>query len=231
MIRYQTGSRVYGTALDDSDIDIIEVYVPSAADMILGHYKNTQKIADEDKNKYPLTNFVHMLAKGNPNVFPYLFTPPQYIEEEDKLVKWIRMRPQWFVSQRAVKAMLGMAKQQVEDMHTGVTGKMGERRKLLVAEHAFDVKAAYHAVRIAAMASELAETGKMLVDRRNFDAHFLVQIRLGQETAQSVEWWVDNFVKKAQFFMENLTPDPEYDTINGALVDTVKKYWRYNGEI
>lgn len=82
------GSRLYGTATADSDIDIRGVFLPSAADLLLQtdhHFErkspiNARKAADElDQQSDSLKRFLHLAAGGHPAAVEMLFAPKSAI--------------------------------------------------------------------------------------------------------------------------------------------------------
>ena len=76
LIRHVAGSQLYGTNLPDSDLDIKEVYIPCARDIILGNAcvayqsstgdskgKNTS--SDTDVTRVSLQKFLQLCSKGD----------------------------------------------------------------------------------------------------------------------------------------------------------------------
>jgi len=76
-----TGSRLYGTATPESDLDIRGVCIPPLEVLIDPFNKFEQQDSgfDEDKAIYSLDKFINLCANANPNIIELLFVPKESI--------------------------------------------------------------------------------------------------------------------------------------------------------
>ena len=110
LFKCYSGSRLYGTNGENSDVDIKGVFLPDLNDLILGkapkHYnfttgKNNEKNGkdDVDETYYSLHYFLELISKGDTNALDLLFAYTNYeqvivdtpewseiIENKDKLI-------------------------------------------------------------------------------------------------------------------------------------------------
>lgn len=86
IVRFITGSRLYGTFTEDSDYDDRGVFI-APPNYYIG-LSDIQQVESqsEDKVFYELSKFMNLALKNNPNILEFLFVP------EDK---WIKSSPEW----------------------------------------------------------------------------------------------------------------------------------------
>lgn len=81
--KFEYGSRLYGTNIENSDIDIRGVYIPED-DSIIGLKNNDKVIEIKEENKdivyVSLKHFLNQILKGSPNYVEWLFVD-NYIEK------------------------------------------------------------------------------------------------------------------------------------------------------
>lgn len=85
-----SGSRAYGLATENSDIDQRGVFLLPPA---LFYSLNVVEQINDDKNDivfFEIKKFIDLLAKNNPNILELLFSPPDCILFEDKALKNLR---------------------------------------------------------------------------------------------------------------------------------------------
>lgn len=112
------GSYLYGCANSDSDYDTFEVYVEDAEDMLLNggtsnkHVENAA--ANTDIVSMGFRKVVLNLRDGGPNVLPLLWN-----EQSEREWQWwyLVRRREMFVTQKALKSLLGAALHSQETFH------------------------------------------------------------------------------------------------------------------
>lgn len=204
----QVGSKAYGTNTPTSDDDFMGIVVPPMSYYTgLDHHPDNTELKEfqdsghielfdfsEDQKKreynfFELRKFLRLATNFNPNIIPLL-----YLRKEDYVVRsnlgglLITMRKA-FVSKKAYKTLIGYAVSQRKAVVNGDTGKLGMKRKELVARYGYDTKYASHTIRILRMGIEFFQSnGENLNVFREIDAPELLQIREGQFSLDS---WVD----------------------------------------
>lgn len=79
ILRTSFGSRLYGTANENSDFDIKTIFIPDAKDIIFQKANNisNEKIDALDKENIPLLRYVNFVTTGQTNALDILFSPPE----------------------------------------------------------------------------------------------------------------------------------------------------------
>jgi hypothetical protein len=90
----------------------------------------------------------------------------------------------------------------------------------------YDSKNMMHCFRLINMGIEIAKYGKCIVNRKNIDADFLLKIRNHEFT---YEYLIENLENKKLILDEcikntTLPEKPDYEYVNGLLIDIRKKY-------
>ena len=135
LIKTVAGSHLFGTNTPQSDKDYKGVYLPDAAQILLGDYKDTEVYTtgneheknskeDIDVELYSLKKFMKMVKSGDTAALELLFTPEEFILEKDPLWDIILENRDKLLSSK-VNAMIGYARQQANKY--GIKGsRMGE---------------------------------------------------------------------------------------------------------
>lgn len=230
----QVGSKSYGTDTPESDNDYMGIVVPPLEYYIgldhheegsqskqwaeSGHLKFDRKVIDNSEfNIFELRKFLRLSLNFNPNIIPLL-----YLRKEDYAVRTslggllITMRHA-FVSKKAYATLIGYAKSQRKAVVDGDTGKLGMKRKDLVARYGYDVKFASHTIRILRMGIEFFQSnGEILNVYRETDREELIDIRNGKYSLEKWVHMVDHELDRArEMEKKNTLPDqPKYNHVN-----------------
>jgi len=229
----QLGSKAYGTDTPDSDDDFVSVVVSPLSYYIgLNSWENDGSLKIERKEThnaeltaFDIKKFLKLCLNFNPNVIPLLYLRQNDYEFMTSGGIRLLADRSAFTSKRAYNTMIGYAKSQRKAVVNGDTGKLGMKRKELVAKYSYDVKFASHTIRILKMAIEFFREGQLNVYREN-DRDLLVGIRQGK---WSLKQWlneVDYLLEQAQKAEaeSNLPETPDYERVNDLCMDLIKTY-------
>lgn len=91
LVKMKFGSEVYGTKLENSDVDIKAIHIPNMEDFILRKPKVNFDVQNsvtelEDFESYSLQYYLNLLCQGQTVVLDMLFTPKEF---------WIEYSPEW----------------------------------------------------------------------------------------------------------------------------------------
>lgn len=201
-----TGSSAYGVATDSSDLDVYgfcippkEVMFPHLKGEVPGFGTQTQRfdvwqqhhmldaIADDgagceyDLSVYSIARYFQLCMDNNPNMIDSLFTPDDCVVFSTEIGRHVRAHRSLFLHRGAFQKFSGYAYSQISKMKS----KQPEgKRKELVERFGFDVKFAYHVVRLVEEARQILAEGDMDL-RRNAD--ILKSIRAGEWTLEDIE--------------------------------------------
>lgn len=204
---YETvmGSVAYGVSSDESDVDVYgiclppkEAVFPHLAGEIPGfgtpqprfeQWQEHHVMALErewDFQVFGIVKFFQLAMENNPNVIDSLFTPRRCVLSSTAVGEYIREHRRDFLHKGAWHKFKGYAYSQLNKIRTkSPSGKRAE----LVATHGYDVKFAYHVVRL------LLEVEQILVDRDidlERDREQLKAIRRGEWTLPQLEAWAQD---------------------------------------
>lgn len=235
----QVGSKSYGTDTPESDDDWMGVAIAPMSHYIgLRNWENdgTLKIERKETHNaeltaYELTKFLRLMLSYNPNVIPLLYLRgSDYALKEPAGDLLIRHRKS-FESKRAGKTLIGYANSQMNSVVNCNTGKLGTKRKELVAKYGYDVKFAAHTVRILHMAQEFFLTGELNV-YRDRDRDMLLDIRNG---GMSMEHWIKLTKSEIEYAKSceqtsDLPDQPDLDFVNDLCMYILNTYGYYEND-
>jgi len=182
-VQYETimGSIAYGVSDDISDTDIYGFCIPPKDDVFphlrgeiidfgrhakrFEQYQEHHVYREDNKRTYDITIFsivkyFHLCMANNPNVIDSLFTPVRCVQHITSIGQLVRDNRKLFLHKGLSDTFRGYAFSQLHKMAIK-TPKAGSKRKASIKEHGFDVKFAYHVVRLVDEAEQLLMNGDM----------------------------------------------------------------------
>ena len=189
-VHYETevGSVAYGVAQSSSDVDIYGFCIPPK-EMIFTHLrgdipgfgrqkKNFEQYQQHgirdgeelvwDLTVYSIVRYFGLCMENNPNMLESLFTPDSCVRYASPIAKRIREHRSLFLHKGAWHKFRGFAYSQVHKMKN----KEPEgKRVALVEKFGFDVKFAYHAVRLMDEAEQILTGGDLDLQRALWNLH------------------------------------------------------------
>lgn len=208
-VHYETimGSIAYGVNEDTSDFDIYGVCVPPK-DIIFPHlagcipgfgkkkppeFNNWQKhhIQDPeaeggkgreyDLSIYSIVQYFQKCMDCNPNMIDSLFTPRRCVLYSSSVGELIRSNRHLFLHKGAWHRFKGYAYQQANKMKS--MNREG-KRAALVEQYGYDIKFAYHVVRLMSEVEQILVEGTLDLERNREQ---LKSIRRGEWTKEQIE--------------------------------------------
>ena len=235
------GSESYGVATDFSDKDICGICVPPKT-IVWPHltgairgfgkpapnFENWQQHHIEDgKTEYDLAvysivRFFHLAMTGSPNICDALFTPRRCILHTTSMGEEIRQKRKIFLSKRMFASFKGYAYSQLGRMNRKPEGK----RVLLVEKYGYDIKAAYHLVRLLSEIEQILIEGDLDLEEKGRREH-MKAIRRGDITKQEV---LDYFAAKEKdierlYTISKLPQQPDEQKIKELLLNCLEHHY------
>jgi len=214
-IQYETqmGSVAYGVSSDTSDVDLYGFCIPPR-EMIFPHlsgeipgfgrqlkrFEQYQQhhIASPDElggkgrtydvTIFSIVKFFQLAMENNPNMVDALFTPQTGVLTCTKVGSMVRENRRMFLHKGSWHKFKGYAYSQKNKMYTKVPTE-GSSRREGYEQSGFDVKAAYHCVRLMLQVEQILTEGDLDLMRHREQ---LKSIRRGEWTADQI----------AQFFQD-----------------------------
>lgn len=202
-VSYETvmGSQAYGVSNDNSDLDVYgfcvppkEVVFPHVAGVIQGfgkqhqpfeqyqqhHIKDVENGREYDISMYNIVKYFDLCMGCNPNMIDSLFTPQSAVLFESTIARKVRANRHLFLSKLAWPTFRGYAYSQIGKI---ANKKPTGHRLVLVEKYGYDVKYAYHLVRLLDEAEQILRNGDIDLTR---DKERLKEIRNGKWTEDRV---------------------------------------------
>ena len=208
-VQYETmmGSIAYGVSTDKSDMDVYgfcipkkETIFPHVAGHIQGfgkkldrfdqyqqhhvHDKETGK--DYDFSIYNIVRYFQLCMENNPNMIDSLYTPRFCVQHSTKIGELVRENRNLFLHKGSWHKFKGYAYSQLHKMKN--KSPEGKRIKL-IEEFGFDVKFAYHVVRLLDEAEQILEHGTIDLQRNREQ---LKAIRRGDVSEEEIIKWASD---------------------------------------
>lgn len=247
-VMYETimGSEAYGVSGGGSDVDIYgfaippkHIVFPHLAGDIIGFGRQKKHFAQYQQHHifsqddlggkgrtyditiYSIVKYFSLCMECNPNMIDSLFTPPRCIITRSKVWEMIQEQRGIFLHRGAWHKFKGYAYSQLHKIHTkNPEGK----RKELVDKYGYDVKFAYHLVRL------LSEVEQILVEHTldlEKNREQLKAIRRGEWTLKQVEefFYTKERELESLYTTSTLPHSPDEPAIKQLLLDCLEMHY------
>ncbi len=240
------GSVAYGVSSDTSDMDIYGFCIPPKEDVfphlrgeVLGFGRQKQRfeqyqqhhIMDEDamagKGReydvtiYNIVKYFQLAMDNNPNMIDSLFVPQECVLHITKVGNMVREQRRMFLHKGAWHKFKGYAYSQLHKMRT----KEPEgKRKEIREQFGFDVKFAYHVVRLLDECEQILVHGD--IDLRRNREH-MKAIRKGEVSEEDVRKWASDKEKQLEkLYVESKLPhSPDHKKIQVLLESCLEEHY------
>jgi predicted nucleotidyltransferase len=247
-VQYETimGSVAFGVSSDTSDVDVYGWAIPPKEELFphlrgevpgfgtpRARFEQLQEhhIADRDAlgghgrmydlTIYGIVKFFNLAMENNPNIIDSLFTPVNCILHSTRVGNLVREHRRLFLHKGAWPKFKGYAYAQ---LHKIAIKRPQGQRKALVESHGYDVKFAYHVVRL------LGEVEMILVEHDiDLQRHheMLKAIRRGEWTEERLRAWCAH--KEADleraYAASSLPATPDEPKIRALLLNCLEDHY------
>ncbi|WP_344731321.1 nucleotidyltransferase domain-containing protein, partial [Spinactinospora alkalitolerans] len=238
ILRCQVGSGVHGiTVAGQDDRDEMGICV-EPPEYVIGLRRFEQYVhrtqpegvrsgpGDLDLTVYSLRKWLRLALTGNPTVLLPLFVPEDEIVRVTDLGRRLRAERERILSRQAGHRFLGYLRAQRDSM-LGRRGGRHTNRPELIAEYGFDVKFAYHMVRLGVQGSEMLRTGRVTLPMPDPWASWLRELRRGEHSmaealaaAEELEAELRDLVTTSP-----LPEHPDHAWADAWLVEAYQRTW------
>jgi uncharacterized protein len=173
-----SGSQLYGTANENSDIDFRGVFFAKFNQRVGFSYVDDIDFG-EDGKLYEVKKFIRLLADNNPNILEWVFAPKSNVFRLDPDFKDIVFADkQQFVNPLKIqKKFVAYAMSEMSRLKK-LNGKTGEKRRGIIEKYGYNVKSASNVMRIACGGIDLCSHGHLKLPYENRD--LLLEIKNGK---------------------------------------------------
>ena len=213
------GSVAYGVSNDTSDMDVYGYCIPPR-DYVFPHLRGEipgfsvpgpqfdqyqeQHIQDRDAEGgkgreyditlYSIVKYFRLCAENNPNIIDSLFVPRRCILYSTQIGELVRERRKLFLHKGVWPKFKGYAYAQLRKMRSK---EPQGNRKAIREEYGYDVKFAYHIVRLLNEVEQILNEGDLDLERNREQ---LKSIRAGEWTQEKIE----NYFERKETELESL---------------------------
>lgn len=241
-IQYETimGSEAYGVSTASSDKDIYgfcippkTVVFPHMTGHIMGfgptperfdqysqhHMKRGDK--EYDVAIYNIVKYFQLCMDNNPNMIDSLYTPINCVTHCTAVGEMVRAKRDLFLTKRSWFKFKGYAFSQLCKMSNK---KPIGKRAVTVEKYGYDVKFAYHIVRLMYEAHMILEEGTIDLQRNR---EHLKAIRRGDISEDDIRAWYKQFEKAGDKLYESSTlrKVPDFKSLKALLLECLEHYY------
>lgn len=235
------GSVAYGVSGDMSDVDVYgwgfppkDYVFPHLAGFIPGfgtkppvfecwqeHHVKTQT-KEYDFQVFSLVKYFDLLMDNNPNMVDSLFTPDRCVLHATKIAQTVREHRHLFLHKGAYHRFRGYAYAQLKKVQTKKSDN--PKRKESIERWGYDVKFAYHIVRLALECEQLLNEGTLTLDQ---NAGVLKSIREGEWSLERLEQWFEVKERGLEEAYQNskLPVKPDEEVLKGLLLNCLEEHY------
>lgn len=242
------GSQAYGVAESDSDMDVYGFAIPPKtmifphlAGEIEGfgervprfevwqqhHIKDVDALGgrgrEYDFQIFGIVKFFQLAMQNNPNMVDALFVPGNCLLHCTRLGQRVRDQRRLFLHKGSYHRFRGYAHAQLHKMRGDRERPEGKRQEL-VEKHGFDVKFAYHVVRLLDEAEQILETGDLVLGRNR---EILKEIRRGEWTECRVrEYFSAREDHLSRLYRDSKLPHgPDEGALRSLLMECLEEHF------
>lgn len=244
MFEGMTGSIAYAASDDASDMDIVgfcippkEVIFPHLSGEILGFGSQQQRFdvfqqhhielkehrKEIDLTIYNIVKFFQLAMENNPNMVDVMFLPRRCVLHSTGIYEHVRENRKLFLHKGSWSKFRGYAYSQLSKVKNGAN-KSNPKRQASIDKYGFDVKFAYHIVRL------VLEVEQILVHQDldlECNGAILRSIRNGEWTLPDIEEWFASKEKMLEevYHKSSLQYSPDENAIKKLLMESLEMHY------
>lgn len=224
------GSRLYGLETENSDTDIVGVYIEDTFEEFINPFKgkksgeidmsiiskqeNGKNDKDAvDKKYYHLNKFIKLCSDMNPNILEMLFANEENIIYVDPMFKeHILYNYMIFMSTKYKATFKGYA---INCKHKSITNEGKD----------YNPKMTHHFVRLLEEGRQIAEKGKLDFPFRGFLKYALINIKNKVFSLETIEKLINEYEKIEYEEKVKYNDEPDYDEIKKKYNTLISYYY------
>ena len=238
------GSVAYGCSSDTSDCDVygfcipnLEMIFPHLAGEIPGFGKQIKRFAqwqehhvkdvgsekEYDFSVYSIIKYFQLCMENNPNMVNSLFTPVNCVIHSTQIGDMVRENRRIFLHKGCWPKFKGYAYSQLHKMKVKTPKENGKRYEN-IQKFGYDVKFAYHIVRLLDEVEQILTTGNLDLQRSK---ETLKEIRRGGWSEEQIRSYFDSKEKDLEtVYAESKLPwGPDEDKIRDLLMKCLEHHF------
>lgn len=237
-----TGSVAYGVSGESSDIDIIAICIP-LKEMIFPHLSGEIdgfgtpsprfnvfqqhhlffKNKEIDITIYSIVKYFNLVMENNPNMIDSLFIPRRCVLHSTQIYEYLRENRKIFLNKKCWHTFRGYAYAQLTKIKNK-NNSSNLKRKESIEKFGFDLKFAYHVVRLLLEVEQILSEGDLNIEQ---NSDILKSIRNGEWTLERIEEWFSHKEKCLESLYSNSSiPNiPKESSIKNILLNCLEMHF------
>jgi uncharacterized protein len=239
-----TGSVSYGVSSDTSDMDVVGFAIPPKDQVFphlrgeiqgfgqqieqFGQYQEHHLIDKETRQEYDFTiysivKFFQLCMENNPNMVDSLFVPNRCVLFASPVAQMVRDKRKMFLHKGSYHKFRGYAYAQLHKIGTKANSQNPKRQES-IEKYGFDLKFAYHVVRLALEGEQILVEHDLDIERSR---EVLKAIRRGEWTEEKLRGWFDEKEKHLEelYAKSDLRHSPDEDAIKELLMNCLEHHY------
>ena len=239
-----TGSVAYGVSSDTSDMDVYGFCIPPKEDVfphlrgeIPGfgrqiqrfeqyqehHIMDNEARQEYDFSIYSIVKYFHLCMENNPNMCDSLFVPQRCVLFASKIGQMVRDNRKLFLHKGSYHKFRGYAYAQLHKIGTKANSA-NPKRQASIEEFGYDVKFAYHVVRLALEAQQILVEHDLDIEANR---EILKSIRRGEWTEEKLRGWFNEKEKQLEemYTKSTLQHSPDEEAIKDLLMNCLEQHY------
>ena len=239
-----TGSVSYGVSSDTSDMDVVGFAIPPKDQVFphlrgeiqgfgqqieqFGQYQEHHLIDKDSRQEYDFTiysivKFFQLCMENNPNMVDSLFVPNRCVLYASPVAQMVRDSRKMFLHKGSYHKFRGYAYAQLHKIGTKANSQNPKRQES-IDKYGFDLKFAYHVVRLALEGEQILVEHDLDIERSR---EVLKAIRRGEWTEEKLRGWFDEKEKHLEelYAKSDLRHSPDEDAIKELLMNCLEHHY------
>lgn len=237
------GSNAYGVSTDSSDLDMYgwaippkDMMFPHLTGYIEGFGTKPQRFeqyqehhiqngdTEYDFSIYSIIKYAQLCLENNPNMIDSLFVPTNCVTYCTPLGQILRDNRKLFLHKGSYSKFRGYAYAQLHKMKSHSSNSKNPKRRESIETHGFDVKFAYHIVRLLNEVDQILSTHDLDLQRDN---EILKVIRRGEWTEDQIVEWAEKKIDTLEMIYANSTlrETPPEGTVRALLMSIIEEHY------
>lgn len=239
-----TGSIAYNVSNDSSDMDIIGFCIPPKENLFPSmygeihgfgtqiqrfeqfqqhHIKSLDGTKSYDISIYSIAKFFHLCMDNNPNMIDAMFLPRRCVLHSTEIYEHVRDNRHIFLHKGCWHKFRGYAYSQLHKIENGVN-RSNEKRRESIESYGYDVKYAYHILRLALECEQILVEHDLDLER---NSEILKSVRRGEWSLDKIKDWFSGKEKDLEIVYNNsdLQYKPDESKIKSLLVDCIEMHY------
>lgn len=239
-----TGSVSYAVSSDTSDMDVVGFAIPPKSYIFphtegeimgfgtpLERFEQYQQhhVMDKEENQeydftiYSIVKYFNLCMENNPNMVDTLFTPQRCVLFASKIGQVVRDNRKLFLHKGSYHKFRGYAYAQLDKIDKG-SNKSNPKRQESIEKFGYDVKFAYHVVRLALEGEQILREHDLNIEQ---NSEILKSIRRGEWSIEKIKNWFNTkeLLLEELYSSSTLQLRPNEEAIKRVLVTCLENHY------